>query len=274
MLALAAGAYCQHAYNASLVSVPSSDKISLVKNSISVSEWHEKSFWSLYNRYSNEIDESSSFLYSSLDSLLKTVWPGSAQKEFQQASNLLTSAHRTFEIRQRYYTEMGNAFNGVIALEFLQAELLMSILENLKVFENNPKQDFHFYPWLQPADQFDVVKREAIINAIKLSPEEITRFFTIYNRYEQECDDFLGENYNLFEFFNEEPADFTPGLAKGLGYNLLQLMQREMTMKEKYFKEMNKIGGPSLAARFILWEDYFSTVNKMYAWSDGAVGAR
>jgi hypothetical protein len=45
-------------------------------------------------------------------------------------------------------------------------------------------------------------------------------------------------------------------------------MEREVKLKEKYFLEMNAAVGPTLAARFLAWEDYYSVVAKMHAWAE------
>jgi len=263
---LITGAYCQNAYYASIASNSDNDRMALMKNSVSVSEWHEKSFWSLYDRYSDDVNRVSIVTRQSVDSLL-SMPAGLPQKEFSLASRILTNQHRLHEIQTQYFSEMNTTLSGITALEFLQTELMMDVLDNLKLYERDSSRGYKFYPWLHTADKLPFAKRDAIINAIRLEPGEAPVFFAVYGHYEKECDDLLGENYNLFELFNESPEDFSPGLAKVQGSNLLRLLQRENTLKEQYFMEMNKIGGASLAARFVLWEDYYSTVNKMYALS-------
>jgi len=104
--------------------------------------------------------------------------------------------------------------------------------------------------------------------AVGLSPLEEENFFSVYCQYEQECNDLLGEDYNLFALFNEDPSDYTPAIAKGLARNLLLLWQRERALKEKYFMRLDHDHGPSLAARFIVWENYYSAISKMYAWAN------
>ena len=68
--------------------------------------------------------------------------------------------------------------------------------------------------------------------------------------------------------FASDAADFTPALAKRLGHDLLHIMEREIRLKERYFLEMNALVGPSTAARFLAWEDYYSLVSKMHAWAE------
>ena len=104
--------------------------------------------------------------------------------------------------------------------------------------------------------------------ALSLSSTEKDAFWTVYEKYEEECNAVLGENYSLYGLFASDAADFTPALAKRLGNDLLQVMEREQKLKEKYFMEMNVAAGPFNAARFLAWEDYYSVIAKMYAWAD------
>ena len=64
-----------------------------------------------------------------------------------------------------------------------------------------------------------------------------------------------------------EATDYPSGLAKRLGYDLLIVMGRELEVKEKYYQEMCAQTSPSLAARFLAWEDYYSVVCKMTTWA-------
>lgn len=261
-------AYCQNAYYDPIASSSENERLALVRNSVSVPEWHEESFWSLYDRYTEDVGELSGVTYLSVDSLLNTT-NRQSQAAFRIASRILTNQHRLHEILRGYVSEMNATLSGINALEFLQTELIINVLDNLKCYERD-STGFNFYPWLYAADTSNTAKRNAIIQAVRLDPDETITFFTVYGQYEDECNDLLGENYNLYELFNENPEDFSPGIAKMQGSNLLQLLQRENALKEKYFIEMNKVGGPSLASRFVLWEDYYSTVNKMYALYSGS----
>ena len=90
----------------------------------------------------------------------------------------------------------------------------------------------------------------------------------MYSRYEDECDALLGENLSVYSLFSSDASDFTPALAKRLGNDLLQVMEREIRLKERYYLEMNATAGSLAAARFLAFEDYYSIVAKMYAWAD------
>ena len=48
---LALTCYAQHAKNTLAMTVSGTDRISVVKSSVRLAEWHEKSFWPLYEKY-------------------------------------------------------------------------------------------------------------------------------------------------------------------------------------------------------------------------------
>jgi hypothetical protein len=116
--------------------------------------------------------------------------------------------------------------------------------------------------------QLKEAKHNTIRSALSLTDDKAEAFWKVYTRYEEECDALLGEDYSIIGLYAVEPSDFTPGLSKRLGYDFLQLMQRETKLKEKYFRAMNEAVGSSLASRFLAWEDYYSLLSKMYAWAE------
>lgn len=248
-------------------SVAGEDRMMLVKNSIDLTAWHEKPFWKLYENYAAKKDEAP-LTYATVDDLAKTDKTFSDEVALANGQKLLAFRNEEIAILKQYYTEVGAAHNGIIALQFLQTEALLDIMQTSNIYEGTPQRNFYFHPKALGSTQSSKAKHAAMTKALSLAPVETEVFFAIYAKYEEECTDTLGENYNLFEQYIGDPSDYTPALAKTLGNNLLMVMKREIKLKEKYFAEMNAVMGPSLAARFLAWEDYYSVVSKMYIWND------
>jgi hypothetical protein len=241
----------------------------MVQNSIDIPSWHEKSFWPLYEKYMNKVEEASLATYRSLDDLARTDARASDQEAFDNARKMIDFRYAELEVRKQYFMEIGVAFNGIIALQFLQTEALLDMMESSHIYDLTTWRKFRLHPQALDENQFTAAKYNTISKAVSLTPDKAQAFYAVYNRYEQECSDVLGENYDLYGLYAGEATDFTPGLSKRLGYDLLSVMQRELKLKDKYYMEMNEAVGPVLAARFLAWEDYYSLVSKMYAWSDG-----
>ena len=221
----------------------------------------------MYDNYIAKIKEAS-LTYAAVDELAKTDSTVSDQVAFENAMKLLTFRNKEIDVWKQYFGKVGVAHNGIIALQFLQTEALIDIMESSDIYECVPNRNFYFHFNVPDSTPSEKDKYVAMTKALCLQPGETKNFFAIYANYEKECSDTLGENYNLFDMFVDNPSDYTPAMAKTLGTNLLIVMKREIRLKEKYFTEMNKIIGPSLAARFLAWEDYYSTLSKMQVWAE------
>jgi hypothetical protein len=242
--------------------------MSMVKNSIDIPSWHEKSFWPLYEKYMNKVEDVSLSTYRALDDLARTDSKSSDQEAYDNARKMIEFRYAELDVRKQYYQDIAAGFNGVIAFQFLQTEALLDMMESSRIYDATSWRKYRFHPQAMESSQIESAKHNTIQKALALSPDKAQAFFDVYSKYEQECDQLLGENYNIVGLYAGEASDYTPGLAKRLGNDLLNVMNREIKLKEKYFDQMNFAFGPAVASRFLAWEEYYSLVNKMHAWSE------
>jgi hypothetical protein len=265
---VAISSYSQHAQGSLIVTVSEVDRRAIIKGSIDVPSWHERSFWPLYENYMEKSEEASLLTYRALSSLAETDKTVYDQEALQYGRQMLSSRKALQNVRKEAYLEIANALNGIIAMQFLQAETLLDMMESSRVYESTSWKKFRFHPKAMTAHQFKAAKQNTISKALSLTEGESNKFWNVYRQYEEECDALLGEDYSLIALYAGDAVDFTPALAKRLGNEFLQVIERESKLKEKYFEKMNEAVGPSLAVRFLAWEDYYSLVSKMYAWAD------
>jgi hypothetical protein len=254
--------------NTALVSYDGNEKLAIARSSIDVPVWHEKTFWPLYENYVTDataISVRNARLRHTLATLDNTA---SNEEAVQAAENMLRNDFESLATKRAYYQRISNELNGIISLQFLQGEIVMDMLESSKVYESTPLNKYKFQPKITSEEQFDNAKRATIRNALGLTKENGYVFWNIYIRYEDEVNAVLGEEYSLISFFAGDPSDFTPALAKRLGHDALSVLEREIKLKEKYYKEVNVQMGAVMAAKFLAWEDYYSLVSKMHAWAD------
>ena len=242
------------------------ERVAVVKASIPLSDWHEKSFWTQYENYLDEIQKISLRANVALQTISETDKNIDNQDAFEMGCNMITCRFDELSIRRQYFVKISLEHNGVIGLQFLQTEAMLAMLECSSFYEQTPLRKFRFLPKKFSATQVKQAKQNIIIRALSLTPEETSAFLPVYLRYELENEEILGEEYNLYELFVGEASDFSPGLAKRQGYDLLTVMEREIKLKEKYFTEMNAIVGAPIANRFLAWEDYYSIICKMNVW--------
>jgi len=260
--------YGQLAKNTLAMTVSGNDRVSVVKSSVRLAEWHEKAFWPLYEKYLTNATDVYSSIYRSLQDLTRTDAATEDKAAFDNAWKLLTYRHDEVELRKKYYQEVGAVLNGVIALQFLQTEAMMDMLETAGIYSKSNWEQFRFQAHSLPPEQVNEAKRNTLSAALDIPEDKQRAFWALYDKYEEESNAMLGEAYSVYSLFASDAADFTPALAKRLGYDLLHVMERELRLKEKYFLEMHTAVGPSLAARFLAFEDYYSVVSKMYTWAD------
>jgi hypothetical protein len=266
---VAISCFSQPAQTIFSASFTSDDRMTMVKNSIDIPAWHEKSFWPVYENYISKAEDISLHAYRSLDDLVKMDASVSEEEAYGHARKFLDYRIAELAVMKQYYGEIAVAMNGIVSLQFLQAETLLDMMESARIYDGSVYRRYRFHPNVVDENEFTAAKYNTIAKAINLPADKAQTFYEVYTKYDSECDDLLGQEYSVFGYYAIEPSDFTPGLAKRLGHDLLNVMQREMKLKEKYFMEMNNTVGPVLAARFLAWEDYYSLVNKMHVWSEG-----
>ena len=258
----------QHAKNTLALSVSGNDRIAVVKSSVKLAEWHEKAFWPVYEKYLNDAVKVYSLTYRSLHDLSETKKDADDQEAFDNGWKLLTYRNDELALRKKYYQEVAGVLNGVVALQFLQTEAMMDMLESADIYNKSPWGKFRFHEQSMPAEKVKEARHNTLAAALSLPADKEAAFWNEYEKYEEESDAILGEAYSVYSLFASDAADFTPALAKRLGNDLLQVMEREIRLKERYFLEMNAMVGSTVAARFLAWEDYYSVISKMYAWAD------
>ncbi|HEY9488471.1 MAG TPA: hypothetical protein VIQ51_09065 [Chryseosolibacter sp.] len=258
----------QHAKNTLSLTVSGKDRISVVKSSVHLAEWHEKSFWPVYERYLSDASKIYSLTYRSLEDLAETDAAVADEEAFDNGWKLLVYRNDELKLRKKYYQEVGAILNGVVALQFLQTEAMMDMLESSNIYSKTEWEKYRFHAQTLPPDKVREAKHNTLKNALKLPDEKENIFWSVYSKYEDETDALLGEAYSVYSLFASDAADFTPALAKRLGNDLLHIMEREVRLKERFFLEMNSMVGSNIAARCLAWEDYYSLVSKMHAWVD------
>ncbi len=250
------------------LTVSGDDRISVVKGSVKLKEWHEKSFWPIYHNYLQEATGVYSMTYRSLADLADTDASAKEDVAFENAWKLLKYRNQELQLKKKYYREVGAALNGVIALQFLQTEAMMDMQESRGIYTQSDWERYRFQGHLIPDDQVDRAKRNTLAAALEIPTDKRAAFWRLYDEYEEERNALLGDAYSVYTLFASDAADFTPGLAKRLGYDLLHVMEREIRLKERAFLDMRTQVGAVLASRFLAFEDYYSVVSKMYAWTD------
>jgi hypothetical protein len=244
------------------------DRIAVIKNSVNLTEWHEKSFWAQYNNYLSKTENVSAHLYISMIELAGLTKKSDTAEASSRARHMLKLAFEQQALMASYYREIGQDHNGTIALQFLQAETQLDLMEGVAIYENSRMRPFRLKPGLTQRTGTWQAQYNVVSKALALTPAEAEVFYPIYSRYQAECEDVLGTDYSMYELFAGPADDYPPGLAKRIGYDLLTVSKRELELKQKFYEEIRQASGPLIAAQFLAWEDFHSLVCKMTVWAD------
>jgi hypothetical protein len=252
----------------SFASIAASNKMDVVKSSISIPSWHEKSFWPVYDKYAVKVEESANASYTTLTAVTRMEKEVSAEEADQRMRSLFEYRKKAFDVRKAYYIDIASEFNGNIALQFIQTEALLDMMQSAEVYESSAWKQYQFRPNAIDDEKVREAKHNTMKKAISIPDDKASAFWVTYAKYEEESNALLGDEYSLVALFAGDASDYTPGLAKRLGYDLLQLLERDIKIKNKYYEKMREAVGAPLAARFIAWEDYYSLLSKMNSWAE------
>lgn len=250
-----------------VASVSESDRIGFVRTNVPLNDWHENTFWPQYADYRENTADLSLKEYIAVQELARNS-ESATGTAYESGQSLIGRCGDELSMKNRYYANISQTHNGIIALKFLQTELLLDLMETSRVYEQTWLRKYRLN--LNPVSEEKrwQVEYNVVVKALKLLPDDVPLFLPIYAEFERERSETLGAQYELYGLFVGEASDFTPGLAKRQGYDLLSVMDRELKLKQKYFERLNEVLGPQIAARFLAWEDYYSVLCKLNVWAD------
>jgi hypothetical protein len=247
---------CQSVQSDFVASVSETDRIGFVRTSVPLSDWHENTFWPQYADYRENTADLSLKEYIAVQELARES-ENTSTAAYQSGNTLIERCADELAMKTRYYAEIGQTHNGIIALKFLQTELLLDLMETSRIYDQSWIRKYRFNSGFVSDDSRWQAEYNTVVKALSLTPADVQLFLPIYIEFERDREETIGE-----------PTDFTPGLAKRQGYDLLSVMDRELKLKAKYFDRLNSVLGPQIAARFLAWEDYYSIQCKLNIWAD------
>src|SRR5690606_3745854 len=106
--------------------------------------------------------------------------------------------------------EMGAILNGVIAMQFLQTEAMMDMLESAGIYGKTDWQKYRFHAHSLPDDQVEKAKRNTLEAALQIPDDKKEAFWKLYGKYEVESAALMGEAYDIYSLFASDASDFTP----------------------------------------------------------------
>src|SRR5215207_3639405 len=93
--------------HASLLSYSAPDKILIAKSSMDIPSWHEKSFWSLYEKYLKSSESLISVHHRTLENIAALPGDINSKDAALLGEQAFAAARDVLNIQKKYYKEMG-----------------------------------------------------------------------------------------------------------------------------------------------------------------------
>jgi len=102
---------------------------------------------------------------------------------------------------------------------------------------------------------FRLEKKAIVGEFLQLNDADATKFWPIYEKYEQERAEAGTRRINLIETYASKYEDMDDATADALVKESVSIQKKELALREKYYKIVQKEISTSTAARFYQIED-------------------
>ncbi len=240
-----------------------SPTVSAPNSAESLAAWRDQTFWKLYDNYRDKTLTVTIREHEAVQLLSCSGKETPNDEALLNGVRMIGASIDKLIVKVQHFREMSQEQNGILALRFLQTAVMLDMVERSQIYEQSDLVAHHFVPDSIDYQQRWKEKFKVMATALGLSEAEEKQFMPIYLRFDQECEDVVGPQYHAYGVYAGEATDFTPALARRHGFDLLDMIEREIRLKEKFFNEINATMGSSVAARFLAWEDYYSIQCKL-----------
>jgi hypothetical protein len=258
----------EHVLVASAENIP--DRLTLIKSAIALPEAHENIFWNLYEQYEEQRikDNDWSVLQSTGGSGGDNA--ASLNTASSYAMDFLNLESDRVKLKRKYFDKIESALNGSVALQFLQSEALLDLLQRSRVYE---KMDEGRPEWKDVMLKDEHIRCQVMEFTLGLSREDAERFRPIFENYQFDYSRIVGHQYLFFEQYVDDVTGLTPNQCKNLGKEFLNMQQEEVIVRKNYFDKMQNFFGVKIAMRFLAVDYYYSLMEKLKTWSDATLYA-
>jgi len=134
----------------------------------------------------------------------------------------------------------------IIAVLFLATADLMA--------QAQPKDE-----WTLFKEAFHKEKKELVTEYMKLTPDQATKFWPLYDEYNQSKGAIGKERLGIIDDYATHLSTLTDAQADDLAKRLFKNDKALASLDEKYYKKLSKSIGGVKAAQYLQMEQYFTT---------------
>jgi hypothetical protein len=113
--------------------------------------------------------------------------------------------------------------------------------------------------WTLFKEAFHKEKKELVTEYMKLTPDQATKFWPLYDEYNQAKGAIGKERLGIIDDYATHLSTLTDDQANDLAKRLFKNDKSLASLDEKYFKKLSKSIGGVKAAQYLQMEQYFTT---------------
>lgn len=217
------------------------DRRSVLKTTLAFSGTVEETlFWPLYELYEQRMPEMSGC------TLVGDRIDGQPPRQTVEA--ILRCQADEIAVKNEFFRKIDSAINGTIALRFIQSETLTDLILKSRFFETTNLQK---PVWNENMIEDEKAKLDLFAALLRMSPDETVKLQPLLSDYEFEYSRVVGHAFVWFEQYIEDLSDLTPAQSSTMGMEFLEMQEKEIKLKQRFFNKVADVLGEDLAARFL-----------------------
>lgn len=231
------------------------ERLKIVALVVDVNDIDKEVFEALYSDYIAKQKQKTRCSYFMLNNLNRAASKIDEKEAFDCITMLFAARLENTQLREHYFDKIYHQITPTVAMQFLQAELLIDLME------------------------LDDVYNEAHLNntvalaSMTADLEQMKSAGLTEKNYDQSYEELLGESLYIFEHFLQRVSDLTPVQIWHRGHEFVRLLVNENLLTQKYFEQLVNFAGWRVAADRLARVDYEHTRKKMEVWANSELTA-
>lgn len=231
------------------------ERLQIVALVVDVNDIDKETFKALYSDYVAKQKQQTRCSYFMLNNLNRAAAEIDEKEAFDCITMLFAARRENARLREDFFDKIYHQMTPTVAMQFLQAELLIDLMEQHDVYEQAHLSN-------------TIALASITANVEQMKSAELTE-----KKYDESYEELLGESLYIFEHFLQRVSDLTPVQIWHRGHEFVKLMVNENLLTQNYFEQLLTFAGWRVAADRMARIDFEHTRKKMEVWANSELTA-
>jgi hypothetical protein len=204
----------------------------------------------IYHDFLEEYKENFRCSFLMLSNLAKAAAVIHQNDAFECLNSLFVYRAKELETKRKFFEKISHEVGSMAALRFLQQTEISELRMNEKDYTGmGMESEINVYAFASTTSVF---------------PEQMPRrFMQLHLEYESDQQKLLEEHRAAMEILFTDVKTLAPDECNRRGKNYLDGMEKDIKLKEMYYRRIDRTWGRVYAARFLSFHEYNSMVGKL-----------